>query len=238
MPVQRVGISIGEGPAQTFDFPEISKAIDFGRQRKLMYEKDALIRQRQKDAENRQRIDDLLGQLSDSPYWIENPHYSKEVESRVKGTVNAIYDNAPAVAAGDLEATRKVTLMANETRNYAERSAKYKEQYVAALEMMKEYPDKYSEEQKEKIFRIGNGDLRIEEVQKEDPYWYWGDKVDLEAMRRDFTQAYPNLVEETVMSMRPVARNLRLAYRPGLSQTSPLKQGPALEEIALKGLGN
>ena len=198
MQVQRVGISLGEGPAQVLDFPEASKALEFGRKQDLLREKAEIRDKRDKRLANEDRIDKMLAKLSDNAGWMENPEMAEKLHGLTNTARDRIYELAPRIANGDLAAMREAQQLASEVKAESQLQTALKTQYTSGLTNAKANPGEYSDEQIDALLKFGAGEMSLEEIRKKDPYWMYGDQPDIEGLMKEFRKTNAGLLENEI----------------------------------------
>ena len=162
----------GQGAAQVFQFPEISRGLEFERQVQMEEFRNNNIEKRRLNIQREKELDAMLVNANDDNYWRTNPTIAKDIETRQKDLINKITELAPRLKEGDVEAQREVRLATGELEAAAARSVEWQNKWNGAAELYKLDKSKWSNEAFETMRGIGTGELSPDEVAAENPYWF------------------------------------------------------------------
>ncbi len=219
MPIQRLGLQIGEGSAQVLSFPEVSRDLEYMRARRANEQAEKRQQERDQINYNRELLQSELDKLDDTPMWYTNERYYGEVTSAVEDARNTIFNNMEGFISGDPDAVKTIHEKMALAKNKGRQTEEYKKQAVDAMALALQEPKKWSKEQVQRVIDFSQGKIAYEDMVKDHPTWNWGDKVDIEPIFKDFVGNFGGLVSQEIAGSEVLRRgSMAVSFEPNINR--------------------
>jgi hypothetical protein len=166
---------MNQGAAQVLSFPQVDRAIEFERQKKLEQMRNDNIERRRLNIKREADIEKMLTSSENMDYWKDHETLAPEMEGKQKALIEMITAKAQDIKNGDPVAQRDLALGVADLKNSAAKTLAYKERWNKSAALYLQDKSKWSDEAYQTLMDLRTGKRSFEDVMAENPTWDWPD---------------------------------------------------------------